>query len=185
MLRQQRKSVVRGSADMERTRKPKPPSSPPSVSHTIKSDSAKTKPKLEIDPAVTTHDACAPEQVSPKQQGQIQPHAQHPQFQPREFNARELDYVVTAITTGRQLERLADAVAEAVMTKLSRYQRLELDAQFIADAVMKRLDEERQVSRIVLELIRDGLEPEAPPEKPKPATEAAAGSVKHRKRSKK
>jgi hypothetical protein len=186
----QSESVYRGIADMERTRKPKPLTSPPNASHSVKSDSTKTKPKLEIDPAQITPDPCTTDQPAPKQPGETQPHAHHPQFHPREFNARELDYVVTAITTGRQLERLADAVAEAVMTKLSRYQRLELDAQFIADAVVKRIEEERLVSRIVGEIVSgaasadsgDASEPTPMQEKQHAATgksdssEAAQGS---------
>ncbi|MEP0815073.1 MAG: hypothetical protein HRF49_10480 [bacterium] len=69
---------------------------------------------------------------------------------------KALDYIVTAITTGRNLERISDAVAEAIATKLARHQKLELDAQFIADAVLKRIEEERQIQRLATEIIRRG-----------------------------
>jgi hypothetical protein len=50
---------------------------------------------------------------------------------------------------------------------------------------MKRLDEERQVSRIVLELMRGGLETETPIEKTKTEAEPSAGSANGGKRRKK
>jgi len=74
---------------------------------------------------------------------------------------RHLDYIISGITTGRNLERIADAVAEAVMTKLARNQRLDIDMQFLADAVLKRIEEERQIGRLATEIIRRGVDTEA------------------------
>jgi len=85
----------------------------------------------------------------------------YPPLEHAPITLRHLDYIVGGITTGRNLERIADAVAEAVMTKLARNQKLDLDAQFIADAVLKRIEEERQIGRLATEIIRRGVDAEA------------------------
>lgn len=87
----------------------------------------------------------------------------------------QLEWLVSSITTGATLERIADAIAEAIMTKLARYQKLEVDAQFIADAVAKRIEEERQIQRLAAEIIRKGVEQKTAEEKgAKPESEATA-----------